>query len=80
MHIQTAELVQDDSELISLFIQLQQIIGNRKHPLSITHMRYHMGLPELLAQGNNETDQLLIGNMPRSFRISFKNTMLIAKV
>ena len=38
-HIETAELIQDDSELTSLFIQLQQMIRNRSYPLYITHLR-----------------------------------------
>ncbi|KAL6083314.1 hypothetical protein STEG23_007305 [Scotinomys teguina] len=63
LHIETAEFIPDESELTSLFIQLQDIIRNRKHPLYITHIRSHTGLPGPLAQGNNEIDKLLIGNM-----------------
>ena len=54
--IETAEPIQDDSELNSLFIQLQRMIRNRSHPLYITHIRSHMGLPVPLTQGNNEID------------------------
>ena len=39
LHIETAELIQDDSELTSLFIQLQQMIRNRNYSLYITHIR-----------------------------------------
>ncbi|KAL6061548.1 hypothetical protein STEG23_000991, partial [Scotinomys teguina] len=63
LHIETAEFIPDESELTSLFIQLQDIIRNRKHPLYITHIRSHMGLPGPLAQGNDEIDKLLIGNV-----------------
>ncbi|KAL6045669.1 hypothetical protein STEG23_015755 [Scotinomys teguina] len=42
---------------------LQDIIRNRKHPLYITHIRSHTGLPGPLAQGNDEIDKLLIGNV-----------------
>ncbi|KAL6059743.1 hypothetical protein STEG23_009665, partial [Scotinomys teguina] len=63
LHIETAEFIPDESELTSLFIQLQDIIRNRKHPLYITHIRSHTGLPGPLAQGNDETDKLLIGNV-----------------
>ncbi|KAL6092317.1 hypothetical protein STEG23_003249, partial [Scotinomys teguina] len=63
LHIDTAEFIPDESELTSLFIQLQDIIRNRKHPLYITHIRSHTGLPGPLAQGNDEIDKLLIGNV-----------------
>ncbi|KAL6036096.1 hypothetical protein STEG23_018017 [Scotinomys teguina] len=63
LHIETAEFIPDESELTSLFIQLQDIIRNRKHPVYITHIRSHTGLPGPLAQGNDEIDKLLIGNV-----------------
>ncbi|KAL6085602.1 hypothetical protein STEG23_035267 [Scotinomys teguina] len=63
LHIETAEFIPDESELTSLFIQLQDIIRNRKHPLYITHIQSLMGLPGPLAQGNDEIDKLLIGNV-----------------
>ncbi|KAL6055503.1 hypothetical protein STEG23_020485, partial [Scotinomys teguina] len=63
LHIETAEFIPDESELTLLFIQLQDIIRNRKHPLYITHIRSHTGLPGPLAQGNDEIDKLLIGNV-----------------
>ncbi|KAL6035037.1 hypothetical protein STEG23_037457 [Scotinomys teguina] len=63
LHIETAEFIPDESELTSLFIQLQDIIRNRKHPLYITHIQSHTGLPGPLAQGNDEIDKLLIGNV-----------------
>lgn len=46
-----------------LSTQLQQIIKNRKHPLYITHTRSHTGILGSLAQGNDENDQLLAGNV-----------------
>ncbi|KAL6093193.1 hypothetical protein STEG23_016117 [Scotinomys teguina] len=63
LHIETAEFIPDNTELSSLFIQLQEIIRNREHPIYITHIRSHTGLPGLLVQGNDEIDQLLIGNV-----------------
>ncbi|KAL6089067.1 hypothetical protein STEG23_027555, partial [Scotinomys teguina] len=50
LHIETAEFIPDEPELTSLFIQLQDIIRNRKHPLYITHIQSHTGLPGPLAQ------------------------------
>ena len=58
--IETAQHIQDDSELTSLFIQLQQMIRTRSYPLYITHIRSHTGLPGPLVQGNNEIDQILL--------------------
>ena len=63
LHIETAEFIPDDTELTSLFIQVQGIIKNRLCPMYITHIRSHTGLPGPLAQGNTEIDQLLIGSM-----------------
>ncbi|KAL6085273.1 hypothetical protein STEG23_002432, partial [Scotinomys teguina] len=57
LHIETAEFIPDESELTSLFIRLQDIIRNRKHPLYITHIRSHTGLPGPLAQGTSEEKQ-----------------------
>ena len=44
-------------------IQLQQMIRNMSHPLYITHIRPHTGQPDPLAQGNNKSDQLVIGSV-----------------
>ena len=55
--------INDESELTSLFILLQEIIRTRNHPFYITHIWSHTGLPGPLAQSNDEIDQLLIGNM-----------------
>ena len=63
MDIETAEFIPDDTELTSLFIQVQEIIRNRLCPIYITYMQSHMGLPGVLAQGNAEIDQLLIGRV-----------------
>ena len=48
-HIETIELIPDDSELTLLFVQLQDIIRNRNHPLYITQIISHTGLPDPLA-------------------------------
>ena len=54
LHIKTTEFIPDDTELTSLFIQVQDIIRNRLCPIYITHIQSHMGLPDPLAQGNAE--------------------------
>ncbi|KAL6038953.1 hypothetical protein STEG23_010042 [Scotinomys teguina] len=63
LHIETVEFIPDNTGLTSLFIQLQKIIRNREHPIYITHISSHTGLPGPPAQGNDEIDQLLIGNV-----------------
>ncbi|KAL6038242.1 hypothetical protein STEG23_034915 [Scotinomys teguina] len=63
LHIETAEFIPDNTELTLLFIQLQEIIRNREHPIYIIHIIAHTGLPGPLAQSNEEIDQLLIGNV-----------------
>ena len=63
LHIETAEFILDDTELASLFIQVQDINRNRLCFIYIAHIRSHMGLPGTLEQGNAEIDQLLIGNV-----------------
>ena len=80
MHIETAKLIQDDSKLKSMFIQLQQMIKTRNHLLYITDIKYHVDLPGLLEQDNDEIDQLLIGSILEASNFLFKNTMLTAKV
>ncbi|KAL6036998.1 hypothetical protein STEG23_033532, partial [Scotinomys teguina] len=50
LHIETTEFIPDESELTSLFIQLQDILRNRKHPLYVTHIRSHTCLTGPLAQ------------------------------
>ncbi|KAL6085993.1 hypothetical protein STEG23_004866 [Scotinomys teguina] len=67
LHIETAEFILDESELTSLFIQLQDIIRNRKHPLYITHIRSHTGLPGPLAQafGEHGSTGLPVGELWR---------------
>ena len=80
LHIETAEFIPDDTELTSLFIQVQDIIRNRLCPMYITHIRSHTGLPGPLAQGNAEIDQLLIGSMLQASEFHKENIMSIAKV
>lgn len=62
LYIETAKLIPDDSELTSLFIQLQ-VIRNKKHPLYITRITSSIGLQSGLGQSNDRIDQLLIGNV-----------------
>ena len=60
LYIETAEFIPDDTELTSLFIQVQDIIRSRLCPIYKTHIQSHTGLPGTLAQSNAENDQLLI--------------------
>ena len=71
--IQTVNRIQDESELTSLFLQLQQKIRNRSDPLYITHIRSHTGLPGPLAQGDNEIDQLLIERVKEALEFHKKS-------
>ena len=71
--IQTVDLIQDESELTSLFLQLKQKIRNRSDPLYITHIRSHTGLPGPLAQGDNEIDQLLIERVKEALEFHKKS-------
>ncbi|KAL6086102.1 hypothetical protein STEG23_012699, partial [Scotinomys teguina] len=75
LHIETAEFIPDESELTSLFIQLQDILRNRKHPLYITHIRSHTGLAGPLAQdspkdvfAHKEQEEILRTRRPHSQR------------
>ena len=77
LHIETTEFILDDTELTSLFIQVQDIIRNRL--IYITHIRSHMGLTGPEAQGNTEIDQFLNGSVLQASEFH-KNIMSIAKV
>ena len=71
--IQTVDLIQDESELTSLFLQLPQLIRNRSHSLYKSHIRSHTGLPGPLAQGDNEIDQLLIETVKEALEFHKKS-------
>jgi hypothetical protein len=73
LHIVTAGFIQDNSELTSLFIQLQQMIRNRTYPLYITHIRSHTGLPCTLVQCNKEID---LGNVLEASEFHTKHTLV----
>lgn len=53
------------------------IIRNRNHPVYITHLDPIQVCQALIAQGNEETDELLIGN---ELEASEFHAKLIAKV
>lgn len=80
LHIETAQLIQDDSEFDSMCIQLQQVIRNRNYPLYITHIRSHTGLPGPLAQVNSQIDQLLIGSALGAQNFTLKIPLSTAKI
>ena len=65
LHIETAEVNPDNSELTLLLMQLQQAIQDRNYSLYTTHIGSHTGLSRTLAKGNEETDQKCVG----TFRI-----------
>ena len=69
MHIETAELIPEETETTLLFIQVQDIIRNSVRRIYITNIQCHMGLPCPLAQGNANIDQLLIENMLKASEI-----------
>ena len=48
-----------DPNLLNLFLTLQSLLDKRKHPLFITHIRSHSGLPGPLVDSNNKTDALV---------------------
>ena len=77
--IQTVDLIQDESELTSLFFQLPQLIRNRSHSLYKSRIRSHTGLPGPLAQGDNEIDQLLIERIKETLEFH-KQIMLTASL
>lgn len=80
LYIETAEFIPDASELTSLFIQLQDTIRKRSHPLYITHIRSHNGLTGPLPQVNDEIEKLLIGNVLEASEFHKKTIMSIVKV
>ena len=71
--IQTVDLIQEESELTSLFFQLPQLIRNRSHSLYKSRIRSHTGLPGPLSQGDNEIDQLLIERVKEALEFHKKS-------
>ena len=45
-----------DPNLLNLFLTLQSLLDKGEHPLFITHIRSHSGLPGPLVDGNNSTN------------------------
>ena len=74
LHIETTEFIHDDTELTSLFIQVEDMIRNRLCPMYITHIQSYTGMPGLLAQGNADIDQLLNGSMLQAFEFHKKTS------
>ena len=66
LYIETTEFIPNDTELVSLFTQVQDIIRNRLCPIYITHNHSHSGLPGSLAQSSAKIDRLLIGSVLRT--------------
>ena len=79
LHVVSTEFIPDNTEFTPLFIQVQEIVRNRNHPLYTTHIRSHTCLPGPLAQGNDEINQLLIENVLEASEFH-KNMMLTEKV
>ena len=42
--------------LLNLFVTLQSLLDKGEHPLFITHIQSHSGLPGPLVDGNNSTN------------------------
>ena len=63
LHIETAGLIPDDSQLNFAIYSTTTSNQNRKYSFYITHIRSHAGLPGHLAQVSGETDQLLVVNI-----------------
>ena len=48
-----------EPQFLSLFLTLQSLLDQRKHPLFVTHIRSHSGLPGPMAEGNSLADALV---------------------
>ena len=48
-----------EPRLLSLFLNLQSLSDKRKHPLYVTHIQSHSGLPGPMAEGNYRADALV---------------------
>ena len=55
----TAHFISNESDLIHLFLLIQQKIRARLHPFFITHIRAHSHLPGPLSLGNDLADRLI---------------------
>ena len=54
-----AHFISNESNLIHLFLLIQQEIRARLHPFFITHIRAHSHLPGPLSLGNDLADRLI---------------------
>lgn len=73
MHIETDELIPDNSELTLLFMHLQQAVEDRNYPLCVTHIQFHSGLSGPLTKGNERFHQLVMVNMLKASEFHFKS-------
>ena len=48
-----------EPQFLSLFLTLQRLLDQRKHPLFVTHIRSHSGLSGPMAEGNSLADALV---------------------
>ena len=48
-----------DPNLLTLFLTLQSLLDGQEHPLFITHIRSHSGMPGPLVDSNNRADALV---------------------
>ena len=58
-NLETINIYSDGSELSDLFFQVQHCLQHQSHPIYITHIGSHSGLPGRLAEGNATADSLL---------------------
>lgn len=73
LHIETSELIPYDSETSLEFIQQQQVIRKRIHPLYITYQIPYICLPHPLVQSNDEINQLLMRNVLEASELNRKH-------
>lgn len=54
--LEVAGLIKSSSAVASLFKEIQQELLLREHPVFITHIWAHSGLPGPMVEGNNQAD------------------------
>ena len=55
--LEAAGLIKSSSRVANIFQQIQSALINRRHPVYITHIRAHSGLPGPMSNGNDLADK-----------------------
>ena len=55
--LEAAGLIKSSSRVANIFQQIQSALINRRHPVYITHIRAHSGLPGPMSYGNYLADK-----------------------